>query len=132
MEIKSEGGFYMKKRIILMIVFALLIAGSLFAEKYRYCMLKQNGSNSVLFLIMQTTEKLSDDQVKNLKATGGGSLNSKQDRFAMEAGLKNVKSYYYSGALQPVFLDYTKNPDDPDMKFLDSWEEVLQYIRWQK
>ena len=100
----------MKKRIILIMVFALLMAGSLFAETYRYCMLKENGSNNVLFLIMQTTEKLSDEQVKNLKAMGGGSFNSKQDRFAMEAGLKNVQSYYYMGALQPVFVDYTKNP----------------------
>ena len=122
----------MKKRIILIMVFALLMAGSLFAETYRYCMLKENGSNNVLFLIMQTTEKLSDEQVKNLKGMGGGSLNSKKDRFAMEAGLKNVQSYYYMGALQPVFVDYTKNPNDPDMKFLDSWEEVLKFIRWEK
>ena len=118
----------MKKRIILIMVFALLMAGSLFAETYRYCMLKENGSNSVLFLIMQTTEKFSDEQVKNLEAIGGGSLNSKKDRFAMEAGLKNVQSYYYMGALQPVFVDYTKDANDPDMKFLDSWEEVLAPI----
>lgn len=63
---------------------------------------------------------------------GGGSLNSKKDRFTMEAGLKNVQSYYYIGALQPVFVDYTKDANDPDMKFLDSWEEVLKYIRWEK
>ena len=91
-------------------------------------MLKENGSNSVLFLIMQTTEKFSDEQVKNLEAMGGGSLNSKKDRFAMEAGLKNVQSYYYMGTLQPVFVDYTKDANDPDMKFLDSWEEVLAPI----
>ena len=36
------------------------------------------------------------------------------------------------GALQPVFVDYTKDANDPDMKFLDSWEEVLKYIRWEK
>ncbi len=98
------------------------MVGSVFAEKYRYCALKENCSSSVVFLIMQTTEKLSDEQLKNFKAARGGSLNTKQERFAMESGLKNVEAYYYMGALQMVYADYTKDPNNPYVKF----------IRWEK
>lgn len=40
----------------------------------------------------------------------------------MESGLKNVEAYYYMGALQMVYADYTKDPNNPYVKF----------IRWEK
>ena len=107
------------------------MVGALFAEDYRYYMIRETSSGTA-FLIMQSKEKFSDEQIKNLEAYGGGSLNTKQDRLNAEAGIRNIKPYYQMGAFQPVFLDYTKNPDDPDMKYIDSWEEFLKYIRWEK
>lgn len=122
----------MTKRFFLSMLTAFVMVCSVSAEKYRYYMLSQSNPNSAMFLIMQTSEKLPEEKVKNLENAGGGALNTKQDRFAAEAGLKNVQSYYYMGALQPVFVDYTKDASDPDMKFIDSWEELLKYIRWEK
>lgn len=122
----------MTKRFFLSMIIAFVMVCSVSAEKYRYYMLSQSNPNSAMFLIMQTSEKLPEEKVKNLENAGGGALNTKQDRFAAEAGLKNVQSYYYMGALQPVFVDYTKDASDPDMKFIDSWEELLKYIRWEK
>lgn len=122
----------MKKRIILLMVFILLMVGNLFAEDYRYYMIRETSSGKTLFLIMQMKEKISDEKIKDLQSYGGGSLNTKQDRLAAEAGVKDLQSFYYMGALQPVFFDYTKNADNPDMKIIDSWEEFLKYIRWEK
>ena len=122
----------MTKRFFLSMLIAFVMVGSVSAEKYRYYMLSQSNPNSAMFLIMQTSEELPEEKVKNLENAGGGALNTKQDRFVAEAGLKNVQSYYYMGALQPVFVDYTKDASDPDMKFIDSWEELLKYIRWEK
>ena len=123
----------MKKRILLLMVFALLMVGALFAEDYRYYMIRELPSSSVpVFMIIQDKEKLSDEQMKKIESYGGGSLNTKQDRIDAEAGVRNIKPYYEMGSLRSIFLDYTKNPDDPDMKYIDSFEELLKYIRWEK
>lgn len=120
----------MRKRLFLLPLCFFFLLGSIIAETYRYCMIQQNGQERAFIVVLQTKEKLTEEQEKNL--TGGGPLNTKEDRFVMEAGLKSVQSYYYMGALQPVFIDYTKNAEDPDYKFIDSWEELLKYIRWEK
>ena len=113
-------------------IFTLLMGGKLFAEDYRYYMIRETSSGKTLFLIMQMKEKISDEKIKDLQSYGGGSLNTKQDRLAAETGVKDLQSFYYMGVLQPVFSDYTKNADNPDMKIIDSWEEFLKYIRWEK
>ena len=37
------------------------------------------------------------------------SLNSAQDRYVAESGFKNIKSYFYSGVVAFIYIDYTKN-----------------------
>ena len=122
----------MEKRIITFLFFAFIMATAVFAENYRYYAFQKSGSSNILFVIMQTKEKLTDEQSENLEAAGGGALNTKQERLAAELGLDKSKSYYYMGILQPVFIDYTQDENDPDMKFLDSWEETMKYVRWEK
>lgn len=31
-----------------------------------------------------------------------------------------------------VYADYTKNPEDPDMCFIDTWDDLIAYIRGTK
>ena len=48
----------MKKRIITFLFFAFIMATAVFAENYRYYAFQKSGSSNILFVIMQTKEKL--------------------------------------------------------------------------
>ena len=81
----------MKKRTVTVLFFAFIMATAVFAENYRYYAFQKSGSSNILFVIMQTKEKLTDEQLKNLEASGGGALNTKQERLAAELGLDKNK-----------------------------------------
>jgi len=47
------------------------------------------------------------------------SLNTKQERFIGESGFKNIRSYFYSGKVPFIYVDYTKDKNNPDMIYID-------------
>lgn len=46
--------------------------------------------------------------------------------------MRNVQSFFYSGEILFMYGDYTENPDDPDMCFIDTWSDLIAYIRGTK
>ena len=58
-------------------------------------------------------------------------LNTKDERFRAESGIRNVESFFYSGT-PFIYADYTKNPENPDMRYIDTWNDVLSYVRGKK
>ncbi|MGP1520405.1 MAG: hypothetical protein ACTTIZ_02695 [Treponema sp.] len=48
------------------------------------------------------------------------------------SGFKRIKSYFYSGRVPFIYIDYTKNKDDPETIYIDTWNDVIAYIRGKK
>ncbi len=122
----------MNKRMTTLIFFVLMLVSSVFAEKYRYYWVKETGYDDAYFIVMQLPEELSEERLKSLDNVGGGELNTKKGRLIAEAGLNNIQDYYWAGMVQLVFLDYADVNKEPDMSFINSWGELLEYIRWEK
>ena len=117
----------MKKKLFVLL--GMLVGAALcsvcFAERYRYALI-QEAENRVL--IIDYANKVPEENLSDYFRP----LNTKQERFVAESGFRNISSYYYSGELALIYLDCTKNVDDPDMKFIDSWDEFMSYVRGTK
>lgn len=118
----------MKKKIC--VVFSLVLACSLCfaqASKYRYAIITNDS-----VMIADRKEQFTGEQLDNLAYSGYQvyPLNTKEERFIGESGFRNIKSYFYSVPF--VYVDYTKNPDNPDMTYIDSWDDVMAYVRGKK
>ena len=113
----------MKKRIFIILVL-LSVASICFAKtaKYRYAFVTEKA-----VLIADWKEKLSDEQLNNPQKVIIP-MNTKQERFTAEAAFKKVQSYFYSD-IPFIYADYTKNEKDPDMLYIDSWSDVIAYVR---
>ena len=117
----------MKKKLFVLLA---LLAGSAlcsvcFAERYRYASI-QEAENRIV--IADFAEKLPDENINdNIKP-----LNTKNERFIAETGFRSISDFYYSGQLALVYLDCTKDVNNPDMKYIDSWSEFMAYVRGTK
>ena len=112
------------KRKICFVFLLLFVAIYSFSEsvKYRYAFVDDNSVAILDVLDKIPEEKLNDSVIP---------MNTKQERFIAESGFRNFRSYFYQGF--PFFyIDYTKNKDDPDMKYIESWDEVMAYVRGTK
>ena len=114
----------MKKKLFVLL--GLLVGAALssvcFAERYRYALI-QEAENRVL--IIDYANKIPEENLSNTLMP----LNTKKERFVAESGFRNISDYYYSGEIALIYLDCTKNVDDPDMEFIDSWGEFMSYVR---
>lgn len=106
--------------IILILSTALCFAESM---KYRYCIATETSLLICDFSEPVPKENLSDTVY---------SLNTKMERLEVEAIMRNVQSFFYSGEILFMYGDYTENPDDPDMCFIDTWSDLIAYIRGTK
>ena len=117
----------MKKKLFVLVVllFGATLSSVCFAERYRYALI-QDEQNRVV--IIDYANKVPEENLSDYFVP----LNTKQERFAAESGFRNISSYYYSGEMALIYLDCTKNKDDPDMQFIDSWSEFMSYVRGTK
>ena len=113
------------KKFFLLIGFILFCSMLCFAEeeKYRYLMITDNAIMIADFPIPMPDEMLSDKFL---------SVNTKREQMEVEYGLKNVQSYFYSGELVFVYADYTEDLEHPDMSYIDTWNDIIAYIRGNK
>ena len=113
------------KRNIILVGLVLFCSILCFAEteKFRYVMITDEA-----LMVVDFPKQLPDESLSNKCF----SANTKKERMSVEYGLNKVKSYYYAGAFMLVYADYTKNPESPDMNYIDSWEELISYIRGTK
>lgn len=116
----------MKKNFL--VLFALLGLGSIcFAQstKYRYAFITESS-----IIIADLKDELPEERV----AAGYPRilpLNTSNERFKAESGIRNVESFFYSGT-PFIYADYTKDPENPDMSYIDSWTDVMAYVRGKK
>lgn len=116
----------MKKNFL--ILFALLGLGSIcFAQstKYRYAFITESS-----IIIADLKDELPEERV----AAGYPMvlpLNTSDERFRAESGIRKVESFFYSGT-PFIYADYTKDPEKPDMSYIDSWTDVMAYVRGKK
>lgn len=92
-------------------------------EKYRYIMITEQA-----FMITDLPAAL-PEEVLNDKCI---SVNTKHERLQAEAGVRNIEHFFYSGGGMFIYVDYTKNAADPDMSYIDTWSDVLAYVRGTK
>ncbi|MEE3409878.1 MAG: hypothetical protein VZQ47_00730 [Treponema sp.] len=117
----------MKKKLLVLLALAvgLALSTECFAQKYRYAVI-QEADNRIL--IADFANPIPDENLTESIRP----LNTKKERFAAESGFNNISSFYYSGQLSLVYVDYSKDPDDPDMSYIDSWGEFMSYVRGTK
>mgnify|MGYP003425777706 FL=1 len=89
-------------------------------EKYRYVMISDQA-----FMVADFSAKL-PDEVLNDKCL---SVNTKREQMEVEYGVKNIQSYFYSGQVIFLYVDYTKDINNPDMSYIDTWDDLISYIR---
>ncbi len=114
----------------LFIVFGLALFYSLFCfaeenkqEKYRYVMITDQA-----LMIADFSAKL-PDEILNDKCL---SVNTKKEQMEVEYGVKNIQSYFYSGQVMFLYVDYTQDLENPDMSYIDTWDDLIAYIRGKK
>ena len=114
----------MKKRVFI-ILLLISVASICFAQKakYRYAIVTEKS-----LIIADFKDEFTDEQLENPHILP---MNTKQERFTAESGVRNVESFFYSGT-PFIYADYTKNEDDPDLLYIDSWSDVIEYIRGTK
>ena len=113
------------KKIFALVGFVLFCSIFCFAEteKFRYVMITDQAL-MVVDLPKQLPEEALNDKCF--------SANTKKERMSVEYGVNKIKSYYYSGAFMLVYADYSKDMENPDMNYIDSWDELIAYIRGTK
>ena len=113
------------KKLFIVVLFSLFCSVLCFAEtqKYRYVMITDNSLMIADFAAQLPEEILSDTFI---------SVNTQRERMEMEYGLRSIKSYFYSGEVTFIYADYTKDFENPDMSFIDTWDDVLAYVRGTK
>ena len=92
-------------------------------EKYRYVMISDQA-----LMIADFSAKL-PDELLNDKCL---SVNTKREQMEVEYGVNNIKSYFYSGQIIFMYVDYTKDFINPDMNYIDTWDDLISYIRRTK
>lgn len=113
------------KKLFVLVVFSVLCSAMCFAEsgKYRYIMI-----NDQSLMIADFAAQLPEEVLSNKCL----SVNTKRERMEVEYGMKSIQSYFYSGEVKFFYVDYSKGIDDPDMNFIDTWDDVIAYIRGTK
>ena len=115
----------MKKFFCLLLLFLLMMP--VVSETYRYLIVKEEAGGRGSVGIMDLAEKLSE-QVMN--ENGAIPINTAQERYIAESGLRNIEDFYWRGLVSMVYVDATT--DDGDIQFISSWYELLQYVRGEK
>ena len=113
------------KKLFVLLGLVLFCSVFCFAEetKYRYVMITDQA-----FMVADFPGKLPDETLSD----SCFSVNTKREQMEMEYGVKNIKSDFYSGAVMFIYVDYTKDFENPDMSFIDKWDDLLAYIRGEK
>ena len=68
------------------------------------------------FMVADFSAKL-PDEVLNDKCLN---VNTKREQMEVEYGVKNNQSYFYSGQIIFMYVDYTKVFNNPDMSYIDT------------
>ena len=116
----------MKKNFL--ILFALMSLCSIcFAQsaKYRYAFITERSVVIADFKDKLPEEKLASSYPMILP------LNTKEERFQAESGIRNVESFFYSGT-PFIYADYTRDSENPDLSYIDTWSDVMSYVRGKK
>ncbi len=114
----------MKKRVCI-ILLLISVASICFAQtaKYRYASVTEK-----CVMICDFKEEFTDEKLKNPFIIP---LNTKLERLPAESTFRNFQSLFYSDILF-VYADFTKNVNDPDFLYIDSWSDVIEYVRGTK
>ena len=117
------------KKITTILLLSLIATFCLFAEsskkKWRYLSVTDSGRGGCL-CVVDSPEKAENTSPTFIP------VNNEKERFIAMGGLRNVESQYYYGNVSRMYMDLTKNAEDPEIKVIYSWDELLQYVKGQK
>ncbi len=116
------------KKLFLLFGFALFCSVFCFTEenkeeRYRYVMITDQA-----LMVADFSAKLPEEVLDNKCL----SVNTKKEQMEVEYAVKSVQSYFYSGQVMFLYVDYTQDFENPDMCYIDTWNDLISYIRGKK
>lgn len=118
----------MRKILTLAILLAAIFGTKVWAEgrkSYRYIVQTSSGDSAIISIIEAAREP------DNLQPNWID-LNTPKGRLSAEGACRNVKRFYDAGFITLMYSDFTKNENDPEVSYIDSWEELMMYVRGKK
>ena len=115
-------GVFMRKVFFIMCLFMFVVP--VFSQTYRYLIVKDEAGGRGSIAVLDTPEEVDSPEVIP--------CNNAYERYIAESGLRNVEDYYYRGLVSMMYLDASDTNKDPDIQFISSWTELLQYVRGEK
>ncbi len=55
--------------------------------------------------------------------------NTSEEKFIAESGVQNIKYFYDLGYLTLLYIDFTKDKENPEYNYINNWQELIEYIR---
>ena len=112
------------KKIILLFTILTIMCLNCFsqAKKYRYIMQGGSGETAIVSVV-ETSKKLEKLPPQWID------LNTQQGRLSAEGACRNIKRFYDAGYVILTFSDMTKDENNPEISYIDSWEELMMYVR---
>jgi len=95
------------------------------ARTYRYIVQTSSGNTPIVSVINAAREP--DNLPSNWI-----DLNTPKGRLSAEGACRNVKRFYDAGLILLTYSDFSKNENDPEVSYIDSWEELMLYVRGKK
>lgn len=126
----------MKKNILFIILCFIGFLAIAESKIFRYLSL-DGTTNSVTIKIVDAPynqEFVNSLRQNDFYSTYKLPLETEMDKFKAEAAMRNVKNIILYNDVRMYYIDFIKNgtTENPKMKFINSYEELLEYIRDEK
>ena len=115
------------RKVMLVFTILAIVCMSCFSQekKYRYIMQGGSGDTAVVSVV-EMNHKLEKLPYKWFD------LNTQQGRLSAEGACRNIKRFYDAGYVILMFSDMTKDEENPEISYIDSWEELMMYVRGRR
>lgn len=123
---KTENNSLKKSALIFFVFF--MMSGFLFAQKYRYVAVMANSSTNACISVMDYPEKVAEEKLNELFFAA----NTSEEKFIAESGVQNIKYFYDLGYLTLLYVDFTKDKENPEYYYINNWQELIEYIRGKR
>lgn len=100
----------------------------LFAQKFRYVAVLSASSTNACISVMDYPEKVAEEKLNEFFFAA----NTNEEKFIAESGVQNVKYFYDLGYLTLLYVDFTKDKENPEYNYINNWQELIEYIRGKR